>query len=169
MFEVFPMDFKEEVAKSLVDIAADFNFKNPKEVFPVLQITYLQMGEEKPAPEWLRHLSETCRPTEAEVLVYLFKSGNEYYYLSLSYTSEAVITDGKALGEYHEDMLKSISPDIPMVSIAYGNPEYSMDFTSVNINKLFYNPLDTQDEYGMDCFSQSHKGDINGFVKDFHA
>lgn len=31
MFEVFPMDFKEEVAKSLVDIAANFNFKNPKE------------------------------------------------------------------------------------------------------------------------------------------
>ena len=169
MFDIFDKELKAEAVATYDEIIASLNLRNPKKVFPVLQITYLQMGEEKPAPEWLRHLSETCRPTEAEALVYLFKSGNEYYYLSLSYTSEAVITDGKALGEYHEDMLKSISPDIPMVSIAYGNPEYSMDFTSVNINKLFYNPLDTQDEYGMDCFSQSHKGDINGFVKDFHA
>lgn len=167
MFDCFDMEVKKDVAKSLVGIAENVKFRNPKKVFPVLQITYRKMGEEKLAPEALRVFSETITPIEAEALVYLLKSEDEYYFMSLCVSSEAVATDGKALCKYHEDMLQDISPAIPVTSIAFGNAECSIDFNTVNIANLFFNPLDTQEEYHMDYSTQFRKEDISGFVKNF--
>ena len=166
MFDGFKKDFKVDVINSLVNIARNFGFKNPEKVFPVLQITYRKMGKEVPAPEALRCSTATMTMVDAEALVYLLKSEDEYYVLSLTHTDEGVTTDGRALGKYHEDMLKTISPAIPMVSIAYGNTEHSINFNTVNMAPLFYNPINTQDEYHMDYGTQVHK-DIMGFVKDF--
>lgn len=167
MFDCFNAEFKEDVTKSLVGIASDLKFKNPEKVFPVLQITCRKTGDEKSAPEALRSISETITPIEAEALVYLLKSVNEYYFLSLSISDDEVVTDGKALGEYHEDLLKNIAPNIPITSIAYGNAECSINFNTVNVAPLFFNPLDAQEEYLMDYSTQFHREDIKGFVKNF--
>lgn len=167
MFECFDVKFKKEVTKSLADIATDLNFKNPEKVFPVLQITCRKMGEEKPAPDALQGYSETITLIDAEALIYLLKSEDEYYFLSLRYSPDGVVTDGKALGKYHEGMLKDIAPDIPMTSIVYGNAKCSIDFNTVNMEPLFFNPLNTQDNYLMDYITQFSEDDIDGFVRDF--
>lgn len=167
MFDCFDVQAKKDVTKALTGIAGELQFRSPEKVFPVLQITYRKMGEEKLAPEALRVFSETITPIEAEALTYLLKSEDEYYFMSLCVSADAVVADGKALGKYHEDMLKAISPAIPVTSIAYGNAESSIDFNTVNVAPLFFNPLDTQEKYHMDYTTQFHKDDINGFVKNF--
>ena len=92
-----------------------------------------------------------------EKTLYLFKSGNEYYYLSLSYTSEAVITDGKALSEYHEDMLKSISPDIPMVTLLI----FERKLVCFNV-KCFSNALYVFERYAAaEAFYSTYIGSVH--------
>ena len=166
MFEYFESALKGAVVESLSEIVDTMKFKNPEKVFPVLQLLYRKMGKEETAPESLQHISKTITPVVAEGLVYLLKSENEYFLLSLSFNGDEITTDGKPLGKFHEDMLKRISPNIPMISVAYGNPEYSIDFTSANIKKLFFNPLDIQDEYCMDYSSQFCKENFNEFIKE---
>lgn len=138
----------------------ELNGYGVKKVFPVLQIHYQEKGEEKPIV--LPGIGEVLKTIiTAEYLLYLFKSEDEYYYLSLRYDERSgeveIETDGKALGKYNDNLLKGLSHGIPMVGIAYGNPKYSIDFADVDIAELFFQPLNTQDKYSMDYSSQFHK------------
>ena len=166
MFDVFTEEGKKEIIQTYDEIIASLNLRNPKEVYPVLQIHYQEHGEEK--TKNIPNLGDVLwRDIIAECLLYLFKSDGEYYYLSLRFDSEFVETDGKALGKYNDNMLKGISPNIPMVNIAYGNPKYRIDFSDVDIAALFFQPFNTQDKYSMDISSRFHKEDMLEFVKNF--
>ena len=170
MFDIFDKELKAEAVATYDEIIASLKLRNPKKVFPVLQIHYQEKGEEKPIV--LPGIGEVLKTIiTAEYLLYLFKSEDEYYYLSLRYDERSgeveIETDGKALGKYNDILLKGLSHGIPMVGIAYGNPKYSIDFADVDIAELFFQPLNTQDKYSMDYSSQFHKEDILGFVKNF--
>ena len=48
MFDIFNKELKAEVVATYDEIIASFKLRNPKKVFPVLQIHYQEKGEEKP-------------------------------------------------------------------------------------------------------------------------